>query len=51
MENSDEINKELDHSEKLIKNWKGFLKTYLKGNWEKQNMYTMDFLEIFHFWL
>ena len=25
---------------KLIKNWNGFLKIYLKGNWEKRNIHT-----------
>ena len=33
---------------KLIRNWKCFLKNYLKGNLEKRNMHTINFLEIFH---
>ena len=34
---------------KLISNWKGFLKNYLKGNLEKRSTYTMNFLEVFHY--
>ena len=39
IDNSVEINKELER----------FFEIYLEGNLEKQNMHTMNFLEIFYY--